>query len=159
MELHARCTIFAEGCRGHLTKQLVQNFNLASNSQPMTYGIGLKELWEIDPSKHRPGYCEHTVGWPLKTDQYGGAFLYHIEDNGQPLVSLGFIVALDYRNPYLNPYQELQRYKTHPSIRKHLEGGRRIGYGARAVNEGGWQSVPSLTFPGGFLLCLLSVEN
>lgn len=160
MELHAKCTIFAEGCRGHLTKNLIDKMNLSSESQPMTYGIGLKELWEIEPEKHKPGYCEHTVGWPLKRDQYGGSFLYHINDNGQALVSIGFIVALDYRNPYLNPYQEFQKFKTHPTIRKYLEGGRRIGYGARALNEGGYQSVPKLSFPGGCLIgCTAGLLN
>ena len=131
MVLKSRCTIFAEGCRGHLTEQLIKKFNLSANSQPMTYGIGIKELWEVQQEKHQPGYCEHTVGWPLKLDQYGGSFLYHLDDCGQRLISLGFIVALDYRNPFINPYQEFQRFKTHSSIRHWLEGGRRIGYGAR----------------------------
>ncbi|KAI1712179.1 electron transfer flavoprotein-ubiquinone oxidoreductase, 4Fe-4S domain-containing protein [Ditylenchus destructor] len=160
MELNAKCTLFAEGCRGHLAKQLIKKFDLAANSAPMTYGIGLKELWEIDPAKHKPGYVEHTLGWPLKLDQYGGSFLYHIEDGGQPLVSVGFVLALDYSNPYLNPFQEFQRYKTHPSIRKHLDGGKRIGYGGRALNEGGLQSVPKLSFPGGCLVgCSAGLMN
>ncbi|CAI4232495.1 unnamed protein product [Auanema sp. JU1783] len=150
MELHGKCTVFAEGCRGHLTKQVLDKFNLRTH--PMTYGIGLKELWQIDPAKHRPGYIEHTMGWPLPKEQYGGSFLYHIEDEGLPLVSIGFVVALDYKNPYMNPYKEFQKYKTHPSIRKQLEGGKRIGYGARALNEGGYQSVPHLSFPGGCLV-------
>jgi electron-transferring-flavoprotein dehydrogenase len=152
MELHAKCTIFAEGSRGHLAKQVIKKFNLYKDNHFMTYGIGIKELWEVDPAKHRPGYVEHTLGWPMPRDTYGGAFLYHIEDQGQPLVAIGFIVALDYKNPYFNPYQEFQRYKTHPSIRKHLEGGKRIGYGARSVNEGGFQSIPELSFPGGCLI-------
>lgn len=152
MELHAKCTIFAEGCRGHLSKQVIKNFDLAKNSGPMSYGIGLKELWEIDPSKHRPGFVEHTLGWPLEKTQYGGSFLYHIEDGGQPLVATGFVVALDYENPYMNPFKEFQRYKTHPSIAKTLEGGQRISYGARALNEGGFQTIPELVFPGGCLI-------
>ncbi|CAI5444661.1 unnamed protein product [Caenorhabditis angaria] len=150
MEIHAKCTVFAEGCRGHLSKQVLDKFELRTH--PMTYGIGLKELWEIDPAKHRPGYIEHTMGWPLEKHQYGGSFLYHIEDEGQPLVSVGFVVALDYSNPNMNPYKEFQRYKTHPSISKQLEGGKRIGYGARALNEGGFQSIPKLHFPGGCLV-------
>uniref|UniRef100_A0A0N4ZM92 Electron transfer flavoprotein-ubiquinone oxidoreductase n=1 Tax=Parastrongyloides trichosuri TaxID=131310 RepID=A0A0N4ZM92_PARTI len=160
MELHAKCTIFAEGCRGHLSKQIIKKFNLQEGKCDMSFGIGLKELWEIDKSKHKPGYVEHTLGWPLQHNQYGGAFLYHIDDNGSPLVSLGFILALDYNNPYLNPYQEFQRYKTHPTIAKHLEGGKRIAYGARALNEGGYQSVPKLHFPGGALIgCSASLLN
>ncbi|CAD5209781.1 unnamed protein product [Bursaphelenchus okinawaensis] len=152
MELHAKCTIFAEGCRGHLTKSVIKNYDLAKESGPMSYGIGLKELWEVDPSKHRPGFIEHSVGWPLEKTQYGGSFLYHIEDGGQPLVATGFVVALDYRNPYLHPFKEFQRFKTHPVIAKTLEGGKRIGYGARALNEGGFQSIPKLIFPGGCLI-------
>lgn len=105
MELKAKCTIFAEGCRGHLTKQVIKKFDLAKESGPMSYGIGFKELWELDPSRHRPGYIEHTLGWPLKRDQYGGSFLYHIEDGGQPLAAVGFVVALDYKNPHLNPFK------------------------------------------------------
>ncbi|KAL3068037.1 hypothetical protein niasHT_038027 [Heterodera trifolii] len=160
MELKAKCTIFAEGCRGHLTKSVIEKFGLSEGRDPMTFGIGLKELWEIDPSKHRPGFAEHTVGWPLPMDQYGGSFLYHLEDNGQPLVSVGFIVALDYKNPFLNPFKTFQMFKTHPSIRKQLEGGRRIGYGARALNEGGFQSVPKVVFPGGCLVgCSASLLN
>ncbi|CAD6190287.1 unnamed protein product [Caenorhabditis auriculariae] len=150
MELHAKCTVFAEGCRGHLSKQVMDKFELREH--PHTYGIGLKELWEVDPAKHKPGYVEHTVGWPMPRDQYGGSFLYHLEDDGQPLVAIGFVMALDYKNPYMNPYKEFQRYKLHPSISKHLEGGKRIGYGARALNEGGYQSIPKLTFPGGCLI-------
>lgn len=158
MELLGKCTIFAEGCRGHLTKQILNKFNLTTH--PMSYGIGLKELWQLDPSKHRPGFIEHTMGWPLERDQYGGSFIYHIADEGLPLAAVGFVIALDYKNPYLNPYQEFQRWKTHPSIRKTLEGGKRLGYGARALNEGGFQTVPRLTFPGGCLVgCTASLLN
>nr|CAD2144548.1 unnamed protein product [Meloidogyne enterolobii] len=160
MELRAKCTILAEGCRGHLTRSLLPKFDLSKGREPMTYGIGIKELWEVEPSKHRPGYAEHTIGWPLNRNEYGGSFLYHIEDNGQPLVSIGFVLGLDYKNPYLNPFKTFQLYKTHPSIRKHLEGGKRIGYGARALNEGGYQSVPKVVFPGGCLIgCSASLLN
>uniref|UniRef100_A0A914M187 Electron transfer flavoprotein-ubiquinone oxidoreductase n=2 Tax=Meloidogyne incognita group TaxID=654580 RepID=A0A914M187_MELIC len=160
MELRAKCTILAEGCRGHLTRSLLPKFDLTKDREPMTYGIGIKELWEVEPSKHRPGYAEHTIGWPLNRNEYGGSFLYHIEDNGQPLVSIGFVLGLDYKNPYLNPFKTFQLYKTHPSIRKHLEGGKRIGYGARALNEGGYQSVPKVVFPGGCLIgCSASLLN
>ncbi|ETN78636.1 electron-transferring-flavoprotein dehydrogenase [Necator americanus] len=145
MELQGKCTIFAEGCRGHLTKQILKKFNLSTH--PMSFGIGLKEMWQLDPAKHRPGYVEHTMGWPLARDQYGGSFIYHIIDEGLPLAAVGFVVALDYKNPHINPYKEFQRWKTHPSIRKHLEGGKRIGYGARALNEGGFQTIPKLVFP------------
>jgi electron-transferring-flavoprotein dehydrogenase len=149
MELHARQTIFAEGCRGSLTRELFERFNLRDGADPQTYGIGIKELWEIDPAKHQPGLIVHTVGWPLSSDTYGGSFLYHLEDN---LVALGFVIGLDYKNPWLSPFEEFQRYKTHPSIRIFLEGGRRISYGARALSEGGYQSLPRLTFPGGLLI-------
>ena len=149
MELHARQTIFAEGCRGSLTKELWQKFNLRDGVDPQTYGIGIKELWEIDPAKHQPGLIVHTVGWPLQSDTYGGSFLYHLENN---LVAVGMVVGLDYKNPWLSPYEEFQRYKTHPSIRGYFEGGRRISYGARALSEGGYQSVPKLNFPGGVLV-------
>ncbi|KHN78161.1 Electron transfer flavoprotein-ubiquinone oxidoreductase, mitochondrial [Toxocara canis] len=160
MELRAKCTIFAEGCRGHLTRQIIDKFKLDANSHPMSYGIGLKEMWQVEKSKHKPGYVEHTLGYPLKRGQYGGSFMYHIEDNGQPLVAIGFVVALDYKDPYINPYQEFQRYKLHPSIRKHLEGGTRIGYGARALNEGGYQTIPKLAFPGGCLIgCTAGLMN
>ncbi|KAF7638421.1 FAD_binding_2 domain-containing protein [Meloidogyne graminicola] len=144
MELRAKCTIIAEGCRGHLTRSLLPKFNLTKGKEPMTYGIGIKELWEVDPSKHMPGYVEHTIGWPLNKNQYGGSFLYHLEDNGQLLVSIGFVIGLDYSNPYLNPFKTFQLYKTHPSIIKHLEGGKRIGYGTRALNEGGYQNVAKI---------------
>ncbi|KHJ88189.1 putative electron-transferring-flavoprotein dehydrogenase [Oesophagostomum dentatum] len=158
MELHGKCTVFAEGCRGHLTKQILKKFNLSTH--PMSFGIGLKEMWQLDPGKHRPGYVEHTLGWPLAMDQYGGSFIYHISDEGLPLAAIGFVVALDYKNPHINPYKEFQRWKTHPSIRKQLEGGKRIGYGARALNEGGFQAVPKLVFPGGCLVgCGASLLN
>ncbi|MCA1938691.1 MAG: electron transfer flavoprotein-ubiquinone oxidoreductase [Dechloromonas sp.] len=149
MELIARQTIFAEGCRGSLTRELFERFKLRDGADPQTYGIGIKELWEIDPAKHQPGLIVHSVGWPLTNDTYGGSFLYHLEDN---LVAVGFVVGLDYKNPWLSPYEEFQRYKTHPSIRGFFEGGRRISYGARALSEGGFQSVPKLTFPGGLLV-------
>ncbi|WP_341743757.1 electron transfer flavoprotein-ubiquinone oxidoreductase [Azonexus hydrophilus] len=149
MELIARQTIFAEGCRGSLTRELFERFNLRDGADPQTYGIGIKELWEIDPAKHQPGLIVHSVGWPLTNDTYGGSFLYHLEDN---LVAVGFVVGLDYQNPWLSPYEEFQRYKTHPSIRGFFEGGRRISYGARALSEGGFQSLPKLTFPGGLLV-------
>ena len=149
MELLAKQTIFAEGCRGSLTRELFERFNLRDGADPQTYGIGIKELWEIDPAKHQPGLIVHSVGWPLTNDTYGGSFLYHLEDN---LVAVGFVVGLDYQNPWLSPYEEFQRYKTHPSIRGFFEGGRRISYGARALSEGGFQSVPKLTFPGGLLV-------
>ena len=148
MELHGRYTFFAEGARGHLTKQLKRQFALDKDSQPQVYGIGLKELWDIPPEKARPGFVTHTQGWPLD-DAWGGGFLYHQENNQ---VAIGFVVALDYRNPYLSPFDEFQRWKQHPAIRQHLEGGRRVSYGARAINEGGWQSVPKLAFPGGALI-------
>ena len=149
MELHARQTIFAEGCRGSLTRELFERFNLRDGADPQTYGIGIKELWEIDPAKHQPGLIVHTVGWPLASDTYGGSFLYHLENN---LVAVGFVIGLDYKNPWLSPFEEFQRYKTHPSIRGFFEGGRRISYGARALSEGGYQSLPKLTFPGGLLI-------
>ncbi len=149
MELHARQTIFAEGCRGSLTGELFERFNLRDGADPQTYGIGIKELWEIDPAKHQPGLIVHSVGWPLANDTYGGSFLYHLENN---LVAVGFVVGLDYRNPWLSPFEEFQRYKTHPAIRGFFEGGRRISYGARALSEGGFQSLPRLTFPGGLLV-------
>lgn len=148
MELHARYTLFAEGARGHLTKQLKKQFALDADCEPQVYGLGMKELWDIDPAKHQPGLVIHTQGWPL-TDAYGGGFLYH-QANGQ--VALGFVVGLSYRNPYLYPFEEFQRWKQHPAIRQYLEGGKRVSYGARAINEGGWQSVPKLEFPGGALI-------
>ena len=149
MELVASYTLFAEGCRGSLTKTLIERFRLLDGVDPQTYGIGLKELWEVDPAKHRPGLVVHTVGWPMDRRTYGGSFLYHLEDNQ---VSVGFVIGLDYENPHLSPFDELQRFKTHPAIRPVFEGGRRIAYGARALNEGGFQSIPKLTFPGGALV-------
>ena len=149
IELHSKQTIFSEGCRGHLGKTLIQKFNLDAESSPQTYGIGIKELWEILPEKSNPGNILHTTGWPLKSDTYGGSFLYHLDKNK---ISIGFVIGLDYKNPYLSPYMEFQRFKHHPDIKKILEGGRRINYGARALNEGGLQSLPKLTFPGGMLV-------
>ncbi|MBO9576175.1 MAG: electron transfer flavoprotein-ubiquinone oxidoreductase [Sphingobium sp.] len=148
LELHARYTFFAEGARGHLTKQLKARFDLEKGRDPQTYGLGLKELWDIDPAKHVPGRVIHTQGWPLK-DAYGGGFLYH-QAGGQ--VALGFVVGLSYRNPYLSPFEEFQRWKQHPAIRAVLEGGKRVSYGARAINEGGWQAVPKLIMPGAALI-------
>ncbi len=149
MELRATYTIFAEGCRGSLTKQLEKSFNLREGVGPQTYGIGIKELWEVKPEKFRKGLTQHTIGWPLSTDTYGGSFLYHFGEN---LVSVGFVIGLDYSNPYLSPFQEMQRYKTHPAIASTFEGAKRISYGARAINEGGFQSLPKLAFPGGVLI-------
>ncbi len=149
MELHARQTIFAEGCRGSLTKELSAKYDLRKDCDPQTYGIGIKELWEIDPAKHSQGKIVHTTGWPLDSQTYGGSFLYHLEDNQ---VVVGFVIGLDYKNPHLSPFDEFQRFKTHPSIRPTFEGGRRIAYGARAISEGGFQSIPHLTFPGGLLV-------
>ena len=149
MELRARYTLFAEGCRGSLTKQLISRFHLREDHDPQTYAIGIKELWEVPAANHKPGLVEHTIGWPLDTGTYGGSFLYHFGNN---LVSYGFVIGLDYRNPWLSPFDETQRLKTHPAVRRHFEGGRRISYGARALNEGGLQSIPRLTFPGGALI-------
>ncbi len=149
IELHAKYTFFAEGCRGHLGRQLEQKFGLRIGADPQVYGIGLKELWEIKPDRHQLGLVVHTAGWPLDADTYGGSFLYHLEDN---LAAVGFVVGLGYANPYLNPFEEFQRYKTHPAIRGFFEGGKRIAYGARAIAAGGLQSLPKLVFPGGCLL-------
>lgn len=149
MRLLAKQTLFAEGCRGSLSQQLIKRFNLDSYSQPQTYGLGIKEIWEVMPQKHHSGKVIHTIGWPLDNKTYGGSFIYHWGDN---LVSIGFVVGLDYENPYLNPYEEFQRFKHHPKIKPLLEDGRCISYGARALNEGGWQSLPKLTFPGGMLI-------
>jgi electron-transferring-flavoprotein dehydrogenase len=149
MELRAAYTLFAEGCRGSLSQRLMARFNLRDGRDPQTYALGVKELWEIPAANHRPGLIEHTIGWPLDNRTYGGSFLYHFGNN---LVSYGFVVGLDYRNPWLSPFEEMQRFKTHPEVRKHFEGGRRIAYGARALNEGGLQSIPRLTFPGGALI-------
>lgn len=151
MELHAKCTIFAEGCHGHLSKQLMKTFNLREKCEPQTYGIGLKEIWEIDANKHVPGTVEHSVGWPLDKFTYGGSFLYHLNEP-TPLIAIGFVVGLDYSNPYISPFREFQRFKHHPSVKPVLEGGNRIAYGARALAEGGFQSIPKLSFPGGCLV-------
>ncbi len=149
MELRATYTLFAEGCRGSLSKHLMLRFGLRDGHDPQTYAIGIKELWEIPAANHKPGLIEHSIGWPLPANTYGGSFLYHFGEN---LVSYGFVVGLDYTNPWLAPFEEMQRFKTHPEVRKHFEGGRRISYGARALNEGGLQSIPTLTFPGGALI-------
>ncbi len=149
VELIARETLFAEGSRGSLTKTLFERFRLRQGCDPQTFGIGLKELWEIAPERHQPGLVVHTIGWPLDWRTYGGSFLYHLENHQ---VAVGFVVGLDYRNPFLNPFEEFQRFKTHPAIRPYFEGGRRIAYGARALNEGGFQSIPRLDFPGGALV-------
>ena len=149
MELRASYTLFAEGCRGSLTKKLFDFYKLNEGVQPQTYAIGLKELWQIPKEKHTPGLVWHSTGWPLKGDTYGGSWLYML---GEDLVSVGFVVGLDYPNPWLNPFQEFQRFKTHPAVRPMLEGGKRISYGARALNEGGFQSIPKLVFPGGALI-------
>lgn len=149
MELRARYTVFAEGSRGHLGRQLIERYKLHEGRDPQTYGIGIKELWEIDPAKHQPGLVIHTAGWPLDADTYGGSFLYHYGEN---LVAIGMVIGLDYANPWLSPFEEFQRYKTHPAIRSYLEDGKRIGYGARAITAGGLLSLPKLTFPGGVLV-------
>ena len=149
MELHAKYTVFAEGCRGHLGKSLQERFRLREGRDPAVYGLGIKELWEIDPAKHEPGLVIHGAGWPLEDDTYGGSWMYHLEDNQ---VSVGLVVGLGYTNPYLSPFEEFQRFKTHPAIRPFLEGGRRVAYGARAINAGGLQALPKLVFPGGCLV-------
>ncbi|MEK9573965.1 MAG: electron transfer flavoprotein-ubiquinone oxidoreductase [Candidatus Puniceispirillaceae bacterium] len=149
MDLLAKQTIFAEGCRGHLTKTLFETFSLREGKDPQTYAIGIKELWDIEPEKSKPGLVWHSVGWPLNTDTYGGSFLYHLTGNQ---VAVGYVVGLDYQNPHLSPFEEFQRFKTHPDVRSVFEGGRRVSYGARALNEGGFQSIPKLTFPGGCLV-------
>lgn len=147
--LYAKQTIFAEGCRGSLTEPLFKKFNLRSNADPQTYGIGIKELWEIPENLHKPGLVQHTVGWPLNQQTYGGSFIYHLGNN---LLAIGFVIGLDYENPYLNPYEEFQRFKTHPKVYPLLKQSKRIAYGARCLNEGGLQSIPKLTFPGGLLV-------
>jgi electron-transferring-flavoprotein dehydrogenase len=149
MELRAKYTLFAEGARGSLSKTLIAKFGLDQGREPQKFGIGLKELWQVAPDKHRKGLVQHTFGWPLDDATGGGSFLYHLDDN---LVSVGFVVHLNYANPYLSPFDEFQRFKTHPLIRPTFEGGKRLSYGARALTEGGWQSVPRLTFPGGALI-------
>jgi electron-transferring-flavoprotein dehydrogenase len=149
MELHAKYTLFAEGCRGSLSQQLMSRFNLRDGVDPQLYGIGIKELWQVRPEKHQRGLVIHSQGWPLSTDTGGGSFLYHF---GEDLVSVGFVVHLNYENPHLSPFEEMQRFKTHPAIRGFFEGGKRLAYGARAINEGGFQSIPKLAFPGGALI-------
>jgi electron-transferring-flavoprotein dehydrogenase len=153
MDLHARYTLVAEGCRGSLAKMLIARFGLSDGCDPQTYAVGIKELWEVPAERHRAGLVVHTIGWPLDAATYGGSFIYHFATEGAAnLVAFGFVVGLDYRNPWLSPFDEMQRFKTHPAIRGHFEGGRRISYGARAMNEGGMQSVPRLSFPGGALI-------
>jgi electron-transferring-flavoprotein dehydrogenase len=149
MELRASYTLLGEGCRGSLSKQVMAKYNLRAGADPQTYGLGIKELWEIPREKHQPGFIMHTVGWPADSRTYGGSWLYHFGDG---LVSFGYVMGLDYSNPWLSPFDEMQRLKTHPHMRKHFEGGRRIGYGARALSEGGFQSIPKLVFPGGALI-------
>lgn len=149
MHLHARQTLLAEGCRGELSQHVMNRFQLRKDTQPQTYGLGIKEIWEIPAKAHHRGQVIHTVGWPLNQKTYGGSFIYHLSNNR---IALGFVVGLDYDNPWLNPFAEMQRFKTHPFIRQLLTGGERIAYGARALNEGGWQSLPKLTFPGGALI-------
>ena len=149
VELRARQTVFAEGCRGSLTKTLIDRFGLTRESDPQAYGIGVKEVWEVEPAKHQAGRVSHSIGWPLDFSTYGGSFLYHLENNQ---VAIGMVIGLDYQNPFLSPYEEMQRFKAHPAVRPLLEGGRRIAYGARALVEGGLQAMPKLTFPGGMLV-------
>jgi electron-transferring-flavoprotein dehydrogenase len=149
MELHGRYTLFGEGCRGSLTRQLEAKFGLRDGADPQTYGIGIKELWELDPAKHKTGTVIHTAGWPMNNTTWGGSFIYHLENNQ---AYVGYVVGLDYENPHLSPFDEMQRFKTHPAIRPMLEGGKRVAYGARALNEGGLQSIPKLVFPGGALI-------
>ncbi len=149
MELRAKYTFFAEGCRGSLTKTLFERFDLRADCEHQTFGIGIKELWQLDPAQHQKGRVIHTAGWPMDRKTWGGSFIYHLEDNQ---AYVGFVVGLDYQNPHLSPFDELQRFKTHPAIRPMLEGGKRIAYGARALNEGGLQSIPKLIFPGGALI-------
>lgn len=149
MHLYAKQTLFAEGCRGQLSQNLMNRFNLRDGVNPQTYGLGIKEIWQVQPEKHQEGKVIHTIGWPMNYKTYGGSFIYHMSDNR---VAAGFVVGLDYQNPYLNPFAEMQRFKTHPFIRNLFTDGERISYGARAINEGGWQSLPKLTFPGGVLI-------
>ena len=149
IELHAKYTFFGEGCRGSLSKQLIEQFGLNGESDPQTYGIGMKELWEVPAEKHELGKVIHTAGWPMDNKTWGGSFIYHLENNQ---VYVGYVIGLDYENPHLSPFDEFQRFKTHPAIRPMLEGGKRIAYGARALNEGGLQSIPKLAFPGGMLI-------
>jgi electron-transferring-flavoprotein dehydrogenase len=149
VEIHARQTVFAEGCHGSLTKTLIARYDLRKDKDPQTYGLGIKELWEIPADRHKEGLVVHTIGWPMNSKTYGGSWMYHLENN---MVSIGFVVGLDYENPYLSPFEEMQRFKTHPSVAAYLKGGRRVSYGARALVEGGLQSLPKLTFPGGVLI-------
>lgn len=149
VELHAKYTLFAEGCRGSLSEELMQQYHLREGVDPQTYGLGIKEIWEIKPELHQPGLVQHTAGWPLDHQTYGGSFIYHIENNQ---VAVGLVVGLDYKNTFLDPYEEMQLFKTHPDIRPLFNGAQRIAYGARALNEGGWQSIPKLIFPGGALI-------
>ena len=149
IELHAKVTVFAEGCRGHLGKQLIKKFNLSKNSDPQQYGIGLKEIWEVPEQNHDEGLVFHSVGWPLDNNTYGGSFVYHAEKNQ---IFLGYVIGLDYKNPYLSPFEEFQRFKTHPAIKKMLSGGKRVSYGARALIEGGIQSLPQMYMPGALLI-------
>jgi electron-transferring-flavoprotein dehydrogenase len=149
IELHAAVTVFAEGCRGHLGKSLIEKFNLAENSDPQQYGIGLKEIWEVTEENHKEGMVMHTAGWPLDNDTYGGSFIYHAENKQ---IFIGYVVGLDYKNPFLSPFEEFQRFKTHPAISKILSGGKRISYGARALIEGGLQSLPRMYMPNGLLI-------
>jgi len=149
MALHGKYTLFAEGCRGHLGKRLISHFKLDDGRDPQSYSIGIKELWDIDPAKHKPGLVMHTAGWPVSNDVYGGSFLYHAENNQ---VAIGFVVGLGYANPFLSPFEEFQRYKHHPEVAQYLEGGRRVAYGARAIVTGGVQALPKLVFPGGALI-------
>jgi electron-transferring-flavoprotein dehydrogenase len=149
MELHAKYTLFGEGCRGSLSQQLMFRFNLRDGVDPQVYGLGIKELWQVPKERHQPGLVIHSQGWPLQADAGGGSFLYHF---GEDLVSVGFVVHLSYENPHLSPFEEMQRFKTHPAIRGYFEGGKRLAYGARAINEGGLQSIPKLAFPGGALI-------
>lgn len=149
MELRAKYTIFAEGCRGSESQKLMDTFKLRETCDPQTYGIGIKEVWEIAPEKHKLGHVQHTIGWPMDSATYGGSFIYHAQNNQ---LFIGYVIGLDYQNPHMDPYMEFQRFKTHPAIRPLLEGGKRLSYGARALNEGGWQSIPQLIFPGGALV-------
>ena len=149
MELTGRYTIFAEGARGQLGRQLLDRFRLAEGKDPQTYAIGIKELWEVPEDKAEPGRVMHTAGWPMGKDAFGGGFLYHLEGR---LVSVGFVIGLDYQNPWMSPFEEMQRWKAHPAIRSHIEGGKRLCYGARAINNGGPQALPKVVFPGGALV-------
>jgi electron-transferring-flavoprotein dehydrogenase len=149
MELHGKYTIFAEGARGHLGKQLIAKYKLDAGKDPQSFAIGIKELWEIPAEKAKPGLVVHTAGWPMDQETFGGGFLYHLEDNK---VTLGFVIGLDYKNPWMSPFEEMQRWKTHPSIRAHIEGGKRLSYGARAINNGTPQALPKTVFPGGALI-------